>query len=230
MISLSATPSFLACWRSVLNCSRSGGGASSRGKYCPHHRQQEYQAPDVERVAHGVGDHAVDRHVADAKIVGENSRQQRGDHRAAANEEGLHRVAGRLLARVELVADEGAERLHRHINRGVHHPQHRDGHPQRRGIRHQEQRERREHGAGKEERAAAAPGRMPGVVAQVADDRLHQQAGDRRGEPEQRQVVRLGAERREDPAGVRVLQRKAELDAEEAKTHVPQLPERQARF
>ena len=60
-------------------------------------------------------------------------------------------------------------------------------------------------GDDEEEGTAAAPFRMPGVVAQVADDRLHQQAGDRRGEPEQRQVVRRRAERREDPAGVCVL-------------------------
>jgi oligosaccharide 4-alpha-D-glucosyltransferase len=52
--------------------------------------------------------------------------------------------------------------------------------------------------------------------------------GDGRGQPEQRQVVRRWRPGGEDAAGVRVLQREAELDAEEAEAHVPQLPERQS--
>ena len=68
---------------------------------------------------------------------------------------------------------------------------------------------------------------MPGVVAQVADHRLHQQAGDGRGQPEQRQVFQSRTEGGEDPAGVGVLQREAELDAEKAEAHIPELPERQ---
>jgi hypothetical protein len=206
------------------------GRELGRREHRPHHGQEEHQAADVERVAHGVGHHAANGHVADAEDVREHRRQQRGDDRAAADEKGLHREAGGLLARIELVADESAERLHRDVDRGVHHPQHRDGHPQRRRIGHQEQRDGSEDGADEEERAAAAPVRVPGVVAQVADDRLHQQARDGCGEPEQRQVVRLRAEGREDAAGVGVLQREAKLDAEEAEAHVPQLPERQARL
>jgi hypothetical protein len=68
---------------------------------------------------------------------------------------------------------------------------------------------------------------VPGVVAQVADDGLHQQAGDRRGQPEQGKIVGIGAQRGENAADVGVLQRETELNAEEAEAHVPQLPERQ---
>jgi hypothetical protein len=164
------------------------------------------------------------------QVFFQDRRQQRGDDAAAADEEGLHRVAGRLLRGVELVADKGAERLHRHVDRGIHHPQHGHGHPHGGGIGHQEHGQRGEDGAEEEERAAPAPGRVPGVVAEVADHRLHQQAGDGCGEPEYGQIVERGTERGEDAAGIGVLQREAELDAEKAEAHVPQLPERQARF
>src|SRR5205823_3776906 len=55
-------------------------------------------------------------------------------------------------------------------------------------------------------------------------------ARDRRGQPEHGQILQPGAQGGEDSAGVGVLQREAELDAEEAEAHVPQLPERQARL
>ena len=67
----------------------------------------------------------------------------------------------------------------------------------------------------------AAPEARPGAVAVVADDRLHEQACDRRGEPEQRDVALTGAEILVDGAHVGHLQAPAELDAEEPETHVP---------
>ena len=60
-----------------------------------------------------------------------------------------------------------------------------------------------------------------------ADDRLHEQSGQRRREPEHRHLVRLRAELLVDGAHVRHLQPPAELDAEEPEAHIPDLPERE---
>ena len=94
--------------------------------------------------------------------------------------------------------------------------------------RHEEQRHRGQHGARQEIRPAP-PEPVPGAIGHVADDGLHQQAGERRRDPQARDLIDLGAERLEDPADVGVLQREAELDAEESETHVPDLPERHLR-
>src|SRR3989454_7911139 len=51
---------------------------------------------------------------------------------------------------------------------------------------HQEERDRGEDGA-REEIGSPAPQPSPGAVAQRAHDRLHQQPGERRREPQQRQ-------------------------------------------
>ena len=56
----------------------------------------------------------------------------------------------------------------------------------------------------------------------MADDRLDEQAGQRRGDPQRGQIVEAGAKRLEDARHVRVLQREADLDAEEAERNVPQ--------
>ena len=60
------------------------------------------------------------------------------------------------------------------------------------------------------------------LVWQVIVLDADEQAGKRRGDPERRQIVDLGAEGLEDPAHVRILQREADLDAEEAERDVPQ--------
>ncbi len=64
----------------------------------------------------------------------------------------------------------------------------------------------------------------PGAVAEMPDERLHQQPGQRRGDPHQAELVERRAERLEDAAGVGVLQRETDLDAEEAERQVPQAP------
>ena len=71
------------------------------------------------------------------------------------------------------------------------------------------------------------PSRFQVRSLQVADDRLDQEPGHRRRDPQDRDVLDLGAQRLEDPAHVGVLQREADLDAEEAEAHVPDLPERE---
>ena len=75
----------------------------------------------------------------------------------------------------------------------------------------------------------AAPEPIPGAVGIVANDGLHDQPGQRRGDPQARDLVHLRAQGLEDAADVGVLQRESELDAEEPEAHVPDLPERHRR-
>ena len=91
-------------------------------------------------------------------------------------------------------------------------------------VGHEEEHERTQDRAGEEVRAAAAEA-APGVVAGVADDGLDEQAGQRRGEPQNRNLVGARAQVLIDGAHVGHLQAPAELDAEEAEAHVPDLPE-----
>ncbi len=65
------------------------------------------------------------------------------------------------------------------------------------------------------------PEAVPGVVAEVADHRLHDEPGERGREPEHRDLVGLCAQVLVDGAHVGHLQPPAELDAQEAKAHVP---------
>ena len=91
-------------------------------------------------------------------------------------------------------------------------------------VRHEDERGRTEQCA-REEVGAAATERTPGTVAGMADDGLDDQSGKRRGEPENRNLIGFGAEIFVDGAHVGHLQAPSKLDAEEAKTHIPDLPE-----
>ena len=68
------------------------------------------------------------------------------------------------------------------------------------------------------------------MIAHVANDRLHDEAGQGRGQPQYRDLIGARAQIFVNGAHVRHLQAPAELDAEEAETHVPDLPEPQSRF
>src|SRR6185312_13262023 len=65
------------------------------------------------------------------------------------------------------------------------------------------------------------------MLGGVADDRLHDETGERRRYPENRDIPQVGAEGLEYPADVGVLQTECELDPEKAHAHVPDLAERQ---
>ena len=58
-----------------------------------------------------------------------------------------------------------------------------------------------------------------------ADERLHQQPRNRPRDPQDRQLVDRRAQCLEDAADICVLQGKTKLDPQEAKAHVPDLPE-----
>src|SRR5262249_3976730 len=79
---------------------------------------------------------------------------------------------------------------------------------------------------GADQKVGATPSEpVPGMVAHVTDGGLDEQPRQRCGEPENRNLVRLGAEVLVDGAHVGHLQSPAELDAQEAEAHVPDLPE-----
>ncbi len=221
----SCTPPCAAAWPVNAACS---AGEYSRVDSTVHSTApRNDRGAEVEREPDRVGQLAGLGDVARRpEHVGEQPGQHGCDHRAHADEPALHRVAERALPVGQHVADQRAERLHRDVDRGVEDPQHAGRDPQVRAVRHDHQRRGREQRTDQEVRPAT-PEAAPGAVAEVADDRLHDQAGDRRGEPQDRQLVDRCAERLEDAAHVRVLQREAELDAQEPEAHVPDLPEAQ---
>src|SRR5256885_8449841 len=64
----------------------------------------------------------------------------------------------------------------------------------------------------------------------MTNDRLHQQAGKWRCDPQCWEVVEARPKRLEDAAHVRVLQREADLDPEKAEGDVPKAGERLPRL
>ena len=194
----------------------------------PQHRAEQRRGADVERHPHVVGQHAG-RGVARDAERREQRRRRRGRQRAEADEDRLHRVAGGALLLGQHVADEGAKRLHRHVQRDVEQPERGHREPQVRRVRQQHQRGGAEERAGQEVRPPP-PEAPPGAVAEIADHRLHQQAGHRARDPQDRQFVDRGAERLEDAADVGGLQRERDLDAEEAERQVADRGEPEARL
>jgi hypothetical protein len=61
----------------------------------------------------------------------------------------------------------------------------------------------------------------------MSNNRLHDQPGERGGDPEDGNVINPGTQGLENPGNIRVLQSKPELYAQESKAHVPNLPETQ---
>jgi hypothetical protein len=57
----------------------------------------------------------------------------------------------------------------------------------------------------------------------MADDRLDEQPRRGAGDPQDGEIVELGAQRLEDAAGIDVLQAPDDLDAEQTEAHVPDL-------
>ena len=167
--------------------------------------------------------------VADLEPVGHHPGQGGSHDRADTDKETLHRETQGALIFRQVIADERPERLHRDIDARIHDPQHAGRHPQVGRVRHHEKRQGCQDGAEQEKRPPAAQA-IPGAVAHVSDDRLHDQAGDRGRNPQDGQILDFRTQRLEDPADVGILQGEAKLDAEESKTHVPDLPEVELRF
>jgi hypothetical protein len=191
-----------------------------RGENGVHHRAEERRGADVERVAHRVGDRArcTGRH---AEPVGEHPGRGRGQHRPQSDEQTLHREPAGTRTRGQQIRDERAERFHRDVDRGIENPEQPRRHPQGTRVGHRNQRQRTQDGANQKEWSPAPEARRPGAVTQVSDDGLHDQSGQRRRQPQHRNLVGTGAKVFVDGAHVGHLQSPAELNAEEAEAHVP---------
>src|SRR6202000_1755967 len=120
------------------------------------------------------------------------------------NEEALHGESTGTLTFGEEVCYKRAEGLHAHVNGGVENPEHAGGHPERSGVRHEDQHERAEDGAGEEIRTAAAE-TSPGVIAGVADEGLDDEAREGCGEPKDGNLIGPCAQVLIDGAHVRHL-------------------------
>ena len=194
----------------------------------PHHRKQQHRTTTIERVLHRVRNDALCGSVRDAELL-EDVRQRRGNHRTDTDEETLHRETGRALFGRQLITNVCTERFHRNVDRRIKHPQHARRNPQHRCVRKKEQRQRRQHRSDREVRTTTTKA-TPGAVRHVANDWLHQQAGQRRRHPQNWNVIGLRTQRFENPAHIRVLQREPKLNSKETKTHVPDLPEGHSGF
>jgi hypothetical protein len=119
----------------------------------------------------------------------EDRRQRVGNRRPAADEKALGNEARGALIAIEFVGHESAKRLHRDVDGGIEHPQHPGRGPERGGIGHEPQSQRRKDGADEEIGPPPAQAR-PGPVAHRPDQGLHEQAGHRTGQPQERELLR----------------------------------------
>ena len=82
----------------------------------------------------------------------------------------------------------------------------------------------------KQEIATSTAKAIAGLIAHIANNRLDQQVGDGNGNLEDRNFLNGPTSDLKGAADIGVLQGKSELDAEEAKTEIPYLPETELRF
>ena len=140
----------------------------------------------------GMGDRC--RGMVEVQPVCHHPRQRRGEnHGSQADKEALDAVAARVLGFGKQIRDQGAQRLHGDVDRGIQHPQQSGGHPQRGGIGQEHQGGRAQERAIKQIRPPAAQA-APSVIAQAANDRLDQQPREGGRQPEQRNLIGLGPE------------------------------------
>ncbi len=161
--------------------------------------------------------------LSDVKNIRKQIRQRGSDDRAEPDEKTLHREAARALKFRQQVGHKRAEGLHADVDAGIEHPQESGRHPERRTARHEDQRRRAQNRARQKIRTTTSK-RTPRPVAGVADDRLHDQSRERRGQPKNRNLIGPRAQVFVDGAHIGHLQSPAKLDAEEAEAHVPDLP------
>ena len=191
--------------------------------------EEERAGADIKGESDRGGDVSLGGFHRHAEVVAEDPRQGRGDDGAESDEQTLHGEALFALLLGKFIGHEGAERLHRYIDRGIEDPEQADGHPKDRRVGHGDQGGRGDERADQEIRAAP-PHTIPRAIAEVADDGLDDETGQRCGDPEEGKLLGFGSEEGVDGRHVGHLQTPAELDSEEPEGHVPDLPEGEVRF
>ena len=215
---------------SARRAARSASLSGSSGvAHRPQHAGDGHDRADHEGRHRGMRDAAVQRRIAVQAPPHEQAGREVGEGLGQAGEGALDQEARGLLHALQPVADVGAVGLHRHVVGRIQDPQQAGREPQRRAEGHEQQAQAAHQGADQEVGRAPAPAAV-GAVAHRADDRLHQQAGDRPGQPQQRQAGLVGTEELVDRAHIGLLQPEAVLDPEESEVHAEQLPQGEQRF
>ena len=198
--------------RQLLVAGRQLGGADDR------HQDGGDRAhgPEDERADDPVGDAGRGR-PGDEGL--EDEQRDVGQRDPEAGEEALGEEALGQLGRRQPVGDERPVGLHRGVVADVEQPQQQHGRPDGGDEREQEQADAAADRPGDEERLAPPPPRAPRPVRERADQRLDEQAGDRPGQVEDRQLVGAGAEVVVDRVHGGLLHAEAVLDAEEPEVH-----------
>ncbi len=195
----------------------------------PKHRQKKYNAAHIKRPFHRIRNDTVGRSITDTEPICQHIRQHRSNYCPRTNEKTLHGKACRALLRRQIITYKRPERLHRHVDRSIHDPEHAGGYPKDGRIGHDEQSQGRQNSAHEKVRSPPAQA-VPGAIAKITDDWLNQQARDRRSHPEDGNIFDGSAERFKNAGNIGVLQGKPKLNTQKAKAHVPDFPETELRL
>ena len=193
--------------------------------------EDENGRTDIKGIDHGVGDDSQRRLVGDAQ-QGEEVGEDVARNGTGVAEERLYGVGERLLLLVDHVAHQHLERLHGHVDARVEKHQREQSEYHCRRYRHAErpgigQQAHHEDGNGSpDEEIGYAPSEAcPCLVGQCPDDRLYDDAHQRREYPEIAEFMWVSTQCREDAGDVCALQRIGNLHSEESETEIPELPE-----
>ena len=206
------------------------------------HAENQDGRAHIEGGDHRRGDDAFRRFIRDTD-PGEGNRQEVTHKAAPVAEETLDGVSLGLLLLADHVADHHLEGLHRDIDAGIEEDQRKQAEPHRH-VQAQEdpgremeasgigQQDHHQHGnQGADNQVGLAPAHpAPGAVAPGADQRLDDQAHQRRQDPEETQLVGIRAEGGENPGNIGALKSVSNLHAEESETQIPHLPEGKCAF
>ena len=197
---------------------------------------QEEGRTDIEGIDHVVGHLALRGGGGYVEDIAQRPGQPAAEHGADADQEGLDAEAQGALFVGQVIGHEGAEGFHGDVDAGVHQGEENSAHEQGRFADEPGAAVGQDHDGGAAEQGSGqeiglAPAEpCPGLVAEIADERLHEHARERGHEPEPAQFVHLGAIVFKDAARIAVLQSERALDAHESKAHPYDLRYRKTRF
>ena len=199
-----------------------GGWCFFCSQYSPENAKEKDNGSDCEGEVDSLGDRMIGRRGGgDTELGVEPAGEFGGEDGSCADENALHGKADGALAFGKEVGDKGAEGFHADIDGGIEDPEETCGHPEGAGAGHKKKREGGKNGSDEEVGSATAEDGVPGAIAEMAYDRLDDQASDGGSEPEEGEGRFGSAEVFVDRAHVAHLEAPTELDAKEAERHIP---------
>ena len=213
-----------------------------RGHLLHLHESVEH-ADDEDGGAHIEGCDDARRHLSLGSLVGkpypgEEDGEEVSEQAAGVAEEALDGVGLCLLLLVHHIAHHHLEGLHRYVDAGIQEDKAEKTEPhggvepeedvcgaeiQAAGIG-QENHHQHGHYGTHQKVGLAASHAAPGAVGPFADERLDQHSHEGRKYPEETELVRIGAERREYAADIGTLEGISYLHSEESEAQIPHLP------